>query len=543
MDRSFCKMVGKGFLSVWFAGGAVLLCLPLVALVYKALSAPSPIFEHLQQTVLWDYVRNSVVLVLGVGGLSLLWGVPSAWLMARYRFWGRGFFRWALLLPLAIPSYLSAFVYTNLFDYAGWVQSALRAWFGFQSAQDYWFFKIRSMGGAIFVLSLSFAPYVYWLMVQRFSRLPASQIQAAEILGAKRFEIFYRVILPLSRPSLVVALALVSMETLADFGTAAYFSVWHLTTGIYDVWLSHGDLSAAAKLSVLMLVMVVGLLMLERHQRRHQSLTLRQTDTLSPKRFERKTAEIMAISWFGLLFLLGFVVPAGWLLQAAWVYLGDTDWAAFLKMIRYSLQISLWVALWGAMMAFGLLSWIRIRGRGIIWVRLSSLGYAVPGTVLAIGVLMVTTAFDHQLNAFTQKWGMGIVGLVWSGSVAVLVYAFWCRFSAVGLGAVESGFSGVSKHLDQSALLLGCSESALGWRLWLPLLRNSLLTAGLLLFLESMKELSAAMLLRPFHVQTLSTYIYDYMSAERFEMAALPAVVMVVVGLPMVFFLLRAMED
>lgn len=528
-------------LPLW--GLALLLILPLLALLYKALSAPSPIFEHLRQTVLWDYVRNSATLVLGVCALALVWGVPSAWLVARYRFWGRDVFRWALLLPLAMPAYLAAFVYTDLLDYAGMVQSALRRWFSWQSAQDYWFFEIRSMGGAVFVLSLCFAPYVYWLMVQQFSRLPANQIYAAELLGAKRLAIFWRVIMPLSRPTLAVACSLVAMETLADFGTVAYFSVWHLTTGIYDAWLSHGDLSAAAKISVLMLVVVIALMAWERHHQRHVRAPSRNSERLPPKRFVRKNAERLAILWCSMVLMLGFGIPALWLLQAAWVHLGDTDWTAFAKMSRDTLHIALSVALIGTLLAFALQAWVRTTQRGKILLRLASLGYGVPGTVLAIGVLMVTTSFDHQFNALSKTLGYGVVGLLWSGTMAVLVYAFLCRFAAVGLGAVESGFGRIPDNLDHSALLLGCQQSALTWRLWLPLLKNSLLTAALLLFLESMKELSAAMLLRPFHLQTLATYIYEYASAERFEAAALPAVVLVLVGLPLVGLLLKAMRD
>lgn len=531
---------GFSVLLLWVA--ALLLCLPLLALFYQALTADSPIFEHLQRTVLWDYVRNSVILVVGVVLLSLLWGVPSAWLIARYRFCGRGFFRWALLLPLAMPAYLAAFVYTELLDYAGMVQSTLRRVFGFKNAQDYWFFEIRSMGGAVFVLSLCFAPYVYWLCVQAFAKLPANQIHAAELLGAKRFEIFRRVLLPLLRPTLAVACGLVAMETLADFGTVAYFSVWHLTTGIYDVWLAHRDLSAAAKLSSLMLLAVALLLAWEQYYRRRNHLA-RNHAPLEAKRFAGMAGEMAAVLWCGLVLLLGFGIPSAWLLWAAWRYVGDTDWAAFAHMGFYTLRLALTVAAIGTALAFVLQAWQRATARGKGLIRLAGLGYGVSGTVLAIGVLMITTAFDHKINAISKALGFGMVGLIWSGTIAALVYAFLCRFAAVSLGAVESGFAHIPPSLDQSAFLLGCSEKQTAWRLWLPLLRNSLVTAALLLFLESMKELSAAMLLRPFNVQTLSTYIYEYISAERFEMAALPALLMVVLGLPLVALLLKTMED
>lgn len=516
--------------------------LPVLALLVTALSASSPVFAHLRRTVLWDYAQNSVWLVIGVCAMALVWGLPCAWLAARCDFPGRRFFRFALLLPLAMPAYLAAFVYTNIFDYAGVVQSGIRRVFGFTSAADYPFFEIRSFSGAVFVLSLMFAPYVYWIVSLGFARLPASQVQAARLLGAGNMRIAWRVILPQARPAIAVACTLVAMETLADFGTVAYFSVWHLTTGIYDAWLAQGDLPAAAKLSCLMLMMVVALVMLEKHQRRHLRPP-RGHDARLPRVRLHGVRAWLAFAWCLLVLFLGFGFPFAWLVQAAARYFSDTDWAAFLRMSGHSLLVSSVVAAVAVVLAFVLLCGWRIRPRTQIFVRLSATGYAVPGTVLAIGVLIVTTGVDHMLNDFTQARGWGLPGLVLSGTLFAMGYAFLCRFAAVGIGAVESGFNDIAPSLDQSAWLLGKSHTATAFAVWLPLLRNSLLTAALLVFLESMKELSAAMLLRPFNVQTLSTYIYEYMSAERFEMAALPALVMVAAGLPTVLLLVFSMRD
>lgn len=521
---------------------ALLIIAPVAMLVATAFSAPSPIFGHLADTVLWDYARNSLVLVIGVCLLALLWGLPCAWFVARCEFPGRRFFRWALLLPLAMPAYLAAFVYTNIFDYAGFVQTAIRRTFGFTSAQDYPFFEIRSMGGAMFVLSLMFAPYVYWIVSLNFARLPASQVQAARLLGASEWRIFRAVVLPLSRPAIAVACTLVAMETLADFGTVAYFSVWHLTTGIYDVWLGHQDLSAAAKLSCLMLLFVITLVMLEKHQRRHLRPS-RGQDAALPRLALRGGKRYLAFAWCVLVLFLGFGLPAAWLAQAAAHYFGDTDWETFRHMSGHSLLVAGSVAAIAMIFAFALLAGSRIRPQSQWLVRLASTGYAVPGTVLAIGVLIVTTGLDHGINDLADAHGWPLPGLIFSGTLLAMGYAFLCRFAAVGIGAVESGFNQIPPSLDESAWLLGKSHTVTAAHVWLPLLRNSLLTAALLVFLESMKELSAAMLLRPFGVQTLATYIYEYMSAERFEMAAMPALVMVAAGLPTVLLLMHSMKD
>lgn len=511
-------------------------------LLAEALAAPSPIFVHLRETVLWDYVRNSAILVVGVCMLALLWGLPSAWLVARHEFPARGFFRWALLLPLAMPAYLAAFVYTNVFDYAGVVQSTIRRIFGFASAQDYPFFTIRSMGGAIFVLSLVFAPYVYWIASLAFARLPANQIHAAQLLGADEGRIFRRVILPLSRPAIAVACTLVAMETLADFGTVAYFSVWHLTTGIYDLWLAQHDLSAAARLSCLILLFVITLAILEKHQRRHLRPQHSHGGAL-PRTALSGGNRWLAAGWCGLVLLLGFGIPALWLADAAILYFADTDWSAFARMSLHSLSVAGGTAGIASLLAFALLAESRMRPQRQYLLRIASAGYAVPGTVLAIGVLIVTTGLDHRLNDLTEARGWGLPGLIFSGTLFAMGYAFLCRFAAVGIGALESGFNQMPHNLDHSAWLLGKSPRMTALQVWLPLLRNSLITAALLVFLESMKELSAAMLLRPFNVQTLATYIYEYMSAERFEMAAIPALVMVIAGLPTVLLLLFSMED
>ncbi|UJF23835.1 iron ABC transporter permease [Suttonella sp. R2A3] len=523
-------------------GLSLLLCAPIIALLVVAFSDYSDNFRHLYDTVLFIYMRNSLILLLGVCTMAVIWGVPSAWLISRFEFPARRILRWALLLPMAMPAYLVAFVYTDLLDYAGPIQIALRDWFGWQNASDYWFVDMRTMGGAIFVLSLVFSPYVYWLVSLNFSEQSQSLIHAARLLGRSEAQVFYKVMLPLARPAIAVGCTLVGMETLADYGTVAYFSVWHMTTAVYDTWLQLFDLPLAAKLSSLLLLFVVVLITLEKRGRRHMRFySERQTPMLRVPLTGAKAW--LATAWCALVVLLGFALPALWLSTQAVRYFADTDWPAFARMGIDTLKVAFSVASMAVIIAFILQGYARLRPKRGNWTaRLASLGYAIPGTVLAIGVLIVTTSIDHAINAFTNASGYGNVGLLLSGTLFAMALAFSCRFAAIGIGAVDAGMSKMPHSYDDCAYLNGYSHSETARKIWLPLLRNSLLTAFLLIFLESMKELSAALLLRPFNVELLSTYIYQYMTAERFEVAALPALLMVVIGLPPVLLLTYSMD-
>ncbi|PID66682.1 MAG: iron ABC transporter permease [Gammaproteobacteria bacterium] len=528
-------------LLAWLA--AILLFAPIAALIVEAISQPSPSFRHLWDTVLWDYIENSLILVVGVCLMAVIWGLPSAWLTTRYEFPGRRFFRWALLLPMAMPAYVVAYIYTDLFDYSGIVQNTIRDLFGFQSAQDYWFFDIRTMGGAIFVLSLVFSPYVYWITSLNFNAQCQSLVHASRLLGANEYKTFFRVVLPLSRPALAVACSLVAMETLADFGTVSYFSVWNVTTAIYDTWLSLSDLSAAAKLACLLLLFVVILIALEKTSRRRSRYHNQHTMPLIRQQLQGKS-RYLATAWCSLVVFWGFLLPMIMVINYAVMYLFDTKWAEFYKMLYYSLLLATTVAVSAVLIALIVLTAQRFGQRKLTAIprQISSLGYAVPGTVLAIGVLIVTSGADHRINEFFNAIGISSRGLIFSGTLIAMGYAFLSRFAAIGIGSVDSGLVKIPYSLDQTAQLCGHRPLSTVKKVLLPLLRNSLLTAFLLVFLESLKELSAAILLRPFNVETLATYVYQYMSAEEFEVAALPALVIVLAGLPPVIILTASMN-
>lgn len=523
---------------------ALLLFAPIVAIFIVALSKPSPSFGHLADTVLWTYIKNSIVLVVVVCLLAVLWGLPCAWLTTRYDFPGRRFFRWALLLPMAMPSYLVAYVYTDLLDYSGIVQRTVRRIFGFQSAQDYWFFDMYTLAGAALVLSLVFFPYVYWISILNFNVQCQSLVNASRTLGLTEWRTFFRVVLPLSRPAIAIACSLVAMETLADFGTVSYLSVWNITTAIFDTWLNLFDLSAAAKMASVLLLIIVTLVLLEKHSRRRASYYKTHSVPLIRLNLTGKSRWV-ATAWCSFVFTLGFLLPIGFIFYYATYYIGSTDWSKFNRMLIDTLGLSLSVAGCAVVIALIVQLFQRLSGASAYRAvprQIGSLGYAVPGTVLAIGVLIITTTADKGFSQMVQALGGAPQGLIFSGTLFAMGYAFLCRFSAISIGSVESGMSKIPPSLDQTAYLFGYSPLKITQRIFMPLLRNSLLTAFMLVFLESMKELSAAILLRPFNVETLATYVYQYMSAEDFEVAALPAVVMVVAGLPAVLLLTASMS-
>lgn len=520
-----------------------MLFLPIFALFLVAISQPSPIFKHLYDTLLFTYIENSIILVTGVCFFALLFGLPCAWLIDRYHFFGAKFFSWALILPLAMPSYLVAYVYTDLFDYAGPVQIFIRQLFGFTSAQDYWFFDMRTMGGAIFIMSIVFFPYVYWITRINLAKQPKSHIDAAKMLGASEMRIFFKVIMPLARPAFIVGCTLVAMETLADFGTASYFAVNHITTAIYNTWLIHMDLSAAAKLSIILLLFIVIIISVEKYSRskiQYGSNCERKTAKVPLS----KTKSFFAFLWCFSILCAGFILPFCIVVGNAINYVDETDWDIFYRIIRQTFTIAVSVAIVAVISSYILQAKSRVYPSKMnkISTSISGLGYAIPGTVLAIGILLVTTTIDRTFNDILEYCGLSRAGLIFSGSMFAIGYAFLARFSAISSGNINSGLKQIPESLDKTAMLHGYSFMGMTKSIFMPLLKNSLLTAFLLVFIESLKELSAAILLRPFNFETLSTYIFQYMTADDFERAALPAFILVLAGLPAVVFLVKLME-
>lgn len=493
----------------------------------------SETWAHLSSTVLPEYIVNSLWLCVGVGlGVGTL-GVTTAWLTAMHEFPGRRFFEWALVLPLAVPAYVMAYVYTDFLQFVGPVQTFLRETFGWEHG-DYWFPDIRTLPGAMLMFICVLYPYVYLLARTAFLERASGMLEAARTLGMGPWRAFFSVSLPLARPAIVAGVALALMETLADYGTVAYFAVNTFTTGIYRAWFSLGDRIAAAQLAAMLLAFVLFLLMAERISRgraRYHNTTGRNRPMAGARL--RGVSAGLAFVGCALPLLLGFLVPAGLLLKMA-VTEGDAQFGErFLMLSRNSFVLAGATAAIGVLLALLLAYGARL-SKGTLATglnRLVGLGYAVPGAVIAVGVLIPVTRLDNWLAGQWQAWFGHNPGLLLTGGIAALIYAYLVRFLAVALHTVESSLGKITPNMDDAARSLGLGQGGTMRRVHVPMLRGSLLTAGLLVFVDVMKELPATLVMRPFNFDTLATQAYTLASDERLAEASTAALAIVMVGL------------
>lgn len=538
-----------GLARSWSLAGyavATILVLPLVALILQALQPDEAVFGHLMATVLPTYIINSLLLIFWVSLGALLLALPCAWLMARCEFVGRRYLQWALLLPLAMPGYIVAYVYTDLLDYAGPVQRSLRTIFSWSSPQDYFFPDIRTLGGAACMLSLVLFPYIYLLARTAFMEQSLSLAHASRIMGCSPWQSFWRLSLPMARPALAVGVALVAMETAADFATVNYFAVPTLTTAVYDTWLGYGNLTAAAKLSAIILLVVFSLIGFERFARRKQQLFQKQSRIQASDLYRLSAVQTaVALSFCATLLLLAFLLPFGILLSYAIGYFEQSWDESFWQLSLNSLSLALITSLICCLIALLLMFVRRISPRpsDALPSRLASTGYALPGTVLAIGVLVPLTMLDFAINDLADLLGLDGPGLILTGSVVALIFAFCVRFVAIAIGSVESSYKRISPSLDMVSLTMGQSPRQLLQRVHLPLLGKGLFAGALLVFIESMKELPAALLLRPIGFENLATYVFQFVSDEKLEHGALAAIVIILVGLVPLIYLNRSLEQ
>lgn len=521
---------------------AAAVALPILCVPWLALFPEENIWPHLASTVLPGYVHTTIVLMLGVAVGVFTMGVTSAWLVTMCRFPGRRIFEWALLLPMAVPAYVIAYVYTDLLEYAGPVQIALRELFGWQSAADYWFPEIRSIGGAMAMMSLVLYPYVYLLSRAAFLEQSVALLDASRILGSGPWATFFRVSLPMARPSIATGVALALMETLNDVGTVDFFAVQTLTIGIYDVWLNMGNIGGAAQIATVMLLFVIALLAVERgSRRRHRHYQI--TGRLKELPAHRLCGARAALAFVACLLpvLAGFVIPACVLVDNSVRYF-DKSWTAdFAGYAFNSLALSSGAALAALAIAMLLAYGRRLVGGKVIGtaVNFASFGYAVPGAVLAIGVIIPLAGFDNALDAFMRAHFDISTGLILSGSVAAMVFAYVVRFMAIALGSVDSSLAKVTPAMDMASRTLGHPPLATFFRVHLPLIRGGVLIGMLVVFVDCMKELPATLILRPFNFDTLATYVYQFASDELIEQASLGALGIVMSGLIPVVVLSR----
>ena len=511
---------------------SVIIAIPILT-VLASLGLPfSESWQHLFDTVLSDYVINSLLLMIGVGTGTLVLGVSAAWLTAMCDFPGRKILSWAFLLPMAMPAYIIAYTYTGILDFAGPIQTLLRHSFNWEYG-DYYFPEIRSLGGAICMLSLVLYPYVYMLVRVSFIEQSTAVLEASRNLGKKPWQTLFLVALPMARPAIVAGVSLALMETLADFGTVAYFGVSAFTTGIFRTWYGLGELTTAAQLCAFLMLFVFALIIAERWSRQR----LRFHHNASQKKMVRLQLSgwrsALALSVGVLIVALGFVIPAGQLAIWAASRWQENVNSQFLDLLFNSLSLALVAALCCLLVAIFLAYSKRIFNtrleQGAIGI--ASLGYAVPGTVIAVGVLIPIAWLDNQIDFLSRTWFDYPTGLLLSGTLGILVFAYLVRFLSIALNTVDSGLISIKPNLDESARSLGASPSKVLRRIHLPILRTSLLTALLLVFVEVLKELPTTLILRPFNFNTLAVRTYELASDERLMDAALPALAIVIIGL------------
>jgi iron(III) transport system permease protein len=535
--------------SGWTLGAlalAALVGLPIATIAWAALAGGSENSETLgalAETVLPTYIANTALLMLCAGSIAAVTGTGCAWLVAATRFPGRRVLSWALVLPLALPAYLAAYIYAALLDFAGPVQTALRNAAGWR-AGDYWFPDIRSLGGGAFVLGFVLFPYVYLLARTAFATQSLTQFRAARSLGATPARAFWRVALPAARPAIAGGLALVLMEVLADFGVAEYFAIPTFSTGIFRSWLAMGDKASALKLAGVMLVFVVALVAWEAQTRRGRSDS---RDGLANRRDEEPLVQLspsgkaLAMIACCIPVLIGFVLPAGYLASLA---MTPTAQGGAGELGTY-LEGSLWLGGAAALVCLAaalLLAFARARSASRVTasaIRLATLGYALPGALLAVGLLAPLGLLDRSLTGFARDNLGWSGGLLLTGTSAVLVYALSVRFMTVAYNTVSGGLARIPPGLDAAARSLGAGPARVLARIYAPLLAPSLGGAAALVFIDTLRELPATLILRPFNLETLATRTYRLAGDERLVEAAIPALILLAAGLLPVLVLNR----
>lgn len=530
--------------ATWLVGAAMLaallVMLPLAAVLVNLLAPTSEAWTHVAGRLVPRYLLNTLWLALGVGALTTAIGVGTARLVVFHRFPGAALVEWALILPLAIPAYVLTYAYYDLMSFNGPLQAAVRALTGL-GAREYWFPNLASVGGAIFVLALALYPYVYLAARAAFLLQGGSLIAASRMLGCSQAQAFRRVALPLARPAIAVGVVLVLMETLADYGAVSLLGVQTFTTGIYRAWLSMGDRVAAAQLGAMLLGFVLLLILLERVLRRGRAF-----NPTTEHRFDDRST---LAGWRGAAALglclvplgLGFLLPVG---RLVWMNLdvqSGIGFARFLELVRNTVGVAGVTAVLAVAIGLLIAYATRLARSPLVPIAaaIAAMGYALPGPIIAIGTLVPLATFDNALDAWLGR-SFGIsTGLLLTGSLAALVFAYLVRFLAVSIGTIEAGFGKIRPSLDDAASVLGGSVWTRLTRIHAPLLWPALGTAALITFVDVMKELPATLVLRPFDFDTLAVRVYNLARDERFAEAALPALVLVLVGLVPVYVLSR----
>jgi iron(III) transport system permease protein len=513
---------------------AAVILIPILAVIYLAFYPSENIWPHLIGTTLPRYLLNSLVLMIATGGLAGVMGVAAAWLVVMKDFPARRLLEWALLLPLSIPTYIGAYALVDFWEYAGPFQTALREVFNFTSAADYWFPETRSRGAAIIVFSFSLYPYVYLLARSAFQEQSNSALETSRALGCGPWASFWKVGLPLARPAIVVGVAIVMMETLNDFGAVDFFAVQTLTTGIFTVWLEASNSGGAAQIATVLLAIILMLLMLERAGRKQSKFHQLSKYSRPPvKEVLSRKAATGAVVLCGTMIGIGFLMPFSIMLSHAlgnpYLWLQADLWGATFTTIWVGAVAAALTVLGGVILIYA------VRLSSIKWLHfllpVTAIGYAAPGAVIGLGILIPMAAFDNILANWIEAATGVDIGLLITGTATAVIFAYCVRFFAIAFGAIDGALGRITPSMNMASRSLGQGEAGTLKRVHYPLIRGSLLTAGLLIFVDSSKELPATLLLRPFGFDTLATHIYGYASLEDINGAAPASIVIILVSL------------
>ncbi|OJF90822.1 ABC transporter permease [Pararhizobium antarcticum] len=521
--------------------------LPILAIAWLAVTGGDSDWAHLMAYVIPRATGRTLLLIVLTGTVTAITGIVTAWLVASCEFPFRRFLAAALVLPLAIPAYLAAYAFGELFTYTGPLQSTVRAIFGFQSSRDYWFPDVRSLGGAVLVLGSVLYPYIYLACRAMFLMQGRAAADVARTLGASPLKVFLKVQIPMARPAIMVGITLVAMETLNDIGAVEFLGVQTLTFSIFDTWLNRGSLAGAAQIACIMLVFVVLLMMIERAARRRQRFASQKTTAgvhdairLRLSGWKKWAAMIACL----LPVLLGFAVPlivlGGYALKRLDQFLEPRLLQALMNSILVASCAAIITVVLGFVLAYAART-SRSRFIGLAG-RLSAFGYGVPGTVLAIGVLFPLAGIDNGMDAFLRSHVGISSGLLLSGTGFAIIYACSVRFLTMAEGSIEAGFQKLSPHLDMAARTLGRTSGQTLKSVLLPMMRPAVLSAALMVFIETMKELSATIMLRPFNFNTLATLVYEDASRAKVEDASVAAIIIILAGMIPVILVSRSLE-
>ena len=528
--------------SIFALSIAALVAVPVVFVFGAAFRPGGEVWHHLAETVLGRYVANTLWLMLGVGLGTAFGGIGAAWLVTMCRFPGRRLFEWTLLLPLAMPAYVVAYTYTGMFEFAGPAQTMLREYFGW-TREDYWFPEVRSLGGAAAMLTFVLYPYVYLLARAAFLEQSVCVLEVSRVLGRGPWRCFFEVALPLARPAIVGGLALALMETLNDYGTVQYFGVDTFTTGIFRTWFGLGAPVAATQLAAILLVFVFVVLLVERWSRggarfHHTSIRYRPL----PRFQLRGPGAALAFAFCLAPIVLGFLLPGGQLLVWAIETADEMVDRTFLTLAWHSVSLAAAAALLAVVIAVLLAYGLRLGATRVtaLATRVASMGYAVPGMVLAIGVMLPFAWIDNAVDAWMRTTFGISTGLILSGTLLALLFAYLVRFLAISFNTVDASLANVTPNMDSAARTLGARPAGTFLRVHAPIMWGSLLTAALLVFVDVMKELPATLVMRPFNFNTLAVRTFELASDERLADASSAALAIVAVGILPVVLLSRA---